>query len=451
MANTIRSKATVNQNTQSRVIGITAPVPMGDWQANTQYLKLNIVRYNGASYIAKKQSTGVEPTITTGWQEVWQSVAYDGLVTPIGNYPDMSVGKATQADNDGTGKNIADQFSAIDEVIPSTASENNQLADKAFVNSSINAMAAFYITYNSQGDAFPTRAALLSATIFYSGGEVRVPTQNDYVIVRTDESQPQSVDGSYPTTRYSYQGGTYPNGQWDFQYVVNNTSLTQAQVDAINSGITKELVETIGKGNVLSVNGETGAVTITPESIGAVNKSGDTMTGMLNIIRGASGNTGMSAARTDTNNELLLGIGSGGENRGMYDSRLNKWIAHCNNTDVFINNINTKYLLYTDPTKLEPTTANGWTVGTSTLKLPSAGMYLVSINSMSPSLIIYDGAESRTFYLNGTLDLYLISYGKVGETWYWIGLNEISVSSTSPHNLVAAIKTTTSVAYKKLA
>lgn len=245
----VKPRQTVTPNTQTKELGITTNVPMGEWNDTTPYKKLNIVRSNGASYQAKKDNQGVEPTVTTGWQEVWQVVAYDGEgFNANGTYPNMSVGDATNAQNDGNGENIAEQFADINEKIPSTASAENQLADKDFVNSSINNMAAFYITSNANGDAFPTRADLLSATTFYSGGQERVPTQNDYAIVLADESKPVGVDGSHPTTRYSYQGGTYPNGQWDFQYVVNNTSLTQAQVDAINSGITKELVEQIGAG-----------------------------------------------------------------------------------------------------------------------------------------------------------------------------------------------------------
>lgn len=156
-----------------------------------------------------------------------------------------NAGMADRAIEDGTGKNIANQFTGIENKIPASASEVNQLADKAFVNSTINSLAAFYITSNAAGNAFSTRAALMGAATFYSGGAVRVPTQNDYAIVLADESQPKGADGAYPTTRYSYQGGTYPNGQWDFQYVVNNTSLTQAQVDAINSGITAGKIASI--------------------------------------------------------------------------------------------------------------------------------------------------------------------------------------------------------------
>lgn len=179
---------------------------------------------------------------------------------------------------------IRGKIGEIESVIPSSASESNKLADQAFVNSSINNMAAFYITSNAQGAAFPTRESLLTAQTYYYGGEPRTPTQNDYAIVRADESQPKGANDSYPTTRYSYQGT-----EWSFQYVVNNTSLTQAQLDAINSGITKEIVDGLNAGKVTGVKGNaesayrTGNVDLTPANIGAVNKAGDTMTGRLEI------------------------------------------------------------------------------------------------------------------------------------------------------------------------
>lgn len=267
----VKPRQTVAQpNTQSKDLGIVSEVPMGDWNAVTQYEKLNKVRYvstggSGVTLLAKKQNQGVEPFVSQGWQEVWMAENYDGgSVSPDGTYPQMSAGNATNAQNDGTGENIAQQFADINEKIPSTASAENQLADKAFVNSSINNLAAFYITYNAVGDkAFPTRADLLSATAFYSGGQPRIPTKNDYAIVLADESQPKGVDGSYPTTRYSYQGGTYPNGQWDFQYVVNNTSLTQAQVDAINSGITAQKIAEMEAATAAKYTKPTGGI---PES-----------------------------------------------------------------------------------------------------------------------------------------------------------------------------------------
>lgn len=126
---------------------------------------------------------------------------------------------------------VKQNINSINEKIPTQATNNNQLADKDFVNSSLNSITAFYITKNLNGDQFNNKAELDSTTEFYSGGEIRVPTRNDYCIVLEDETKDNS------TTRYIYQ-----NNQWEFQYVVNETPLTSEQIKAINSGITPELV-----------------------------------------------------------------------------------------------------------------------------------------------------------------------------------------------------------------
>lgn len=120
--------------------------------------------------------------------------------------------------------------------IPTQASSTNQLADKDFVNSSINNVTAFYITKNAAGDPFATKAELDSTTVFYSGGEVRTLTRNDYCIVLADESKIDPETQEVPTTRYIYQNA------WQYQYTVNKTSLTAEQLKAINSGITEEKV-----------------------------------------------------------------------------------------------------------------------------------------------------------------------------------------------------------------
>ena len=96
-----------------------------------------------------------------------------------------------------------------------------------YVNDSINSVTAYYITKDAQWNQFATYAELSAATTFYSGWVARVPTRNDYTIVLADENH------SNATTRYIYQ-----NSQWEFQYIVNETALTQAQLDALNSWIT---------------------------------------------------------------------------------------------------------------------------------------------------------------------------------------------------------------------
>lgn len=137
---------------------------------------------------------------------------------------------------------IGQIYNDIVPTYPSTDAYENALAGARstadFVNSSINNFAAFYVTKDSAGNAFATKAELINATVYYSGGQIRTPTKNDYCIVLEDETKTTSL-GVNPTTRYSY------NAQWEYQYTVNNTALTQAQINAINSGITSQKVAQI--------------------------------------------------------------------------------------------------------------------------------------------------------------------------------------------------------------
>ena len=142
---------------------------------------------------------------------------------------------------DSKDNEIKGSIKDISEVIPNQATSSNQLADKAFVNSSINNYAAFYLTKNANGDAFGTYGEMLLGGTYWNAGVQRIPTKNDYLIVLEDETKTTTLVVN-PTTRYTYQG-EWPTGQFEFQYIVNNTALTQAQVDAINSGITKSIVD----------------------------------------------------------------------------------------------------------------------------------------------------------------------------------------------------------------
>lgn len=146
-----------------------------------------------------------------------------------------------QSNLDEISTNLNEDIIEINSKIPTQASSTNQLADKAFVNSSINNFAAFYITKNANGDPFESYNELITTTVYYSGGEVRIPSTNDYCFVRTDETHDNA------STRYSYQ-----KTQWEFQYIVNETPLTAAQLAAINSGITSDLVTqiTTNKNNI---------------------------------------------------------------------------------------------------------------------------------------------------------------------------------------------------------
>ena len=80
---------------QLKGLGIVSPVPLGQWNSAIKYQKLNIVRYNGASYIARTSNINVEPTVSPIWQNVWMAVAYDGgSISPNGTYSNMTTGQA---------------------------------------------------------------------------------------------------------------------------------------------------------------------------------------------------------------------------------------------------------------------------------------------------------------------------------------------------------------------
>lgn len=110
----VKARQSITSNSQQNTLGVVCEVPMGDWNATLSYQKLNTVRYNGATWIAKKPNQNIEPMVGNGWQEVWQVQCYDGSgFNEHGTYPDITAGNATQATNDETGQNIAQQFTQI--------------------------------------------------------------------------------------------------------------------------------------------------------------------------------------------------------------------------------------------------------------------------------------------------------------------------------------------------
>ena len=93
---------------------------------------------------------------------------------------------------------------------PSKESLSAQLASAKdtydFVNSSINAMAAFYLTRDKSGNAFSSYADLsiaIEQSAFYNAGQKKTPVKNDYCVVLEDETQVTQLS-THPTTRYTY-------------------------------------------------------------------------------------------------------------------------------------------------------------------------------------------------------------------------------------------------------
>lgn len=128
------------------------------------------------------------------------------------------------------------RIEAIEELIPAAASASNQLADKAFVNSTAVTMVANRVVMNAANDPFPTNAALMSATTFYYQGIEYTPTKNDYTNVSNDEAcpDPKFLGGQ---TRYRYDGTA-----WVYELGINEKPFTAAEQAALASGITAQTV-----------------------------------------------------------------------------------------------------------------------------------------------------------------------------------------------------------------
>ena len=130
----------------------------------------------------------------------------------------------------------ATSISGINKKIPTQASESNQLADKAFVNSSINNIAAVF-----RGN-YPTQVDLLAVAWQTTDPNANYyVTNNDYAYV---ESITAISGDSWSTLhareawRYLYTTGI----GWQPQFKVNNSPFTAAQLAAINSNATEESI-----------------------------------------------------------------------------------------------------------------------------------------------------------------------------------------------------------------
>lgn len=301
---------------------------------------------------------------------------------------------------------LAGKQDDLSAVLPTDASATNQLATKAYADAIGERLEARYLGSAADGSPFATHAALTAATAYYYQGEATTPDTNDITTVTADEDH-IGTTGEPSTTRYRWNGTG-----WAFEYVINNTGLSETQLLAVNSGITATKVSgydglsgkiaseasarqsadnaklNISGSNATSdgvveilKNVPTGTSTLSDNDnyLGCANSSasGDAsskktvrrpVTDIWNYVKGkiatwlgadadSSGalvnksttlNDGAvqrvhgtskvncwaaTAKRTDTGNEVAFGIGSGGENRGIWDETRNAWAFKIDSSD----------------------------------------------------------------------------------------------------------------------
>lgn len=121
----------------------------------------------------------------------------------------------------------ANNITTINGKIPAQATSDNQLADKAFVNSSIATTTATFMGTVTAAD--DTEAAAHTALSSITGMD-----DNDYAFVVVPNTPQVGVD---KYKRYKYNGSA-----WIYEYTLNNSSFTANQWAAINSGITDSKV-----------------------------------------------------------------------------------------------------------------------------------------------------------------------------------------------------------------
>lgn len=167
---------------------------------------------NGVLYICKSAGSG--------------SYVWDRVGTAVTLY--SSTGQNT--DGAMTQKATTDELNTIKGKIPSEATSSNQLADKAFVNSSIASSTANFLgtldVVDDLGLSYgATTAQIVTALNAYSFG---TKTNNDYCFVVNKDT-----DGNVIYQRFKYTGTTFA-----YEYTLNNSSFTAVQWSTINSGLT---------------------------------------------------------------------------------------------------------------------------------------------------------------------------------------------------------------------
>ena len=151
----------------------------------------------------------------------------------------------------------AGAISAIQALIPGEASSSNQLADKDFVNSTVQTGTANFRGNWATWADVPTNAN--DYPLDYA--QSRTPTVNDYLVIQdASDYTGETLTGTW---RFKYSGVWATNGKngWHPEYQVNETPLTAAQLAALNSGITAALVAQIGTNQTAIATLQSNAVT----------------------------------------------------------------------------------------------------------------------------------------------------------------------------------------------
>lgn len=235
---------------------------------------------NSESQTRSQETTALDNRMTTA----------EGDIDDIGSAVDALESRMDAAEGD---------IDDINDLIPNAASASNQLADKHFVNSSIQGSTA-----NFRGN-WATWSAVPSDYTLYPQDETgnKKPHTSDYIVVV--DASGYGDHSKVGTWRFKYSGewDTAGTSGWNPEYQINDTPMTAAQLAALNSGATAALIAQI------STNASNIATLLTDltsvESRLSTAESNITSHGS----RLSTVESGLSAANTNISNLISNGIG----------------------------------------------------------------------------------------------------------------------------------------------
>ena len=186
-------------------------------------------------YITSVDETDGIVSITTA--------AMDDVPTQDSTKPVKSGGVFASIGAEANDRAAAD--AAFQQLIPPAASEYNQLADKAYVDAIGERVEARYLSYSQDGLPFPTYDDFETAQqtdTFYYMNALTAPNNNDVIVITADRTHLNENDQP-TTTRWRFFKPETGPGEWRYEYTINNSALSEAQLLAINSGINVVKVE----------------------------------------------------------------------------------------------------------------------------------------------------------------------------------------------------------------
>ena len=217
--------------------------------------------------------------------------------------------RITTAEND---------IDTIESKIPTQASSVNQLADKDFVNSTIQTNAANFRGNWATWSAVPTSANDYPAD--YLGS--KTPTVNDYLVVQ--DASGYTAQTLVGTWRFKYSGVWSTDGKngWLPEYQVNETPLTSAQLAALNSGATTTNIGQIAT-NTTNIANNTSAIGDNTSAISGLSTRMTTAEGNISAIPNNYVSYSTSQSLTDAQKaQARANIGAGTPTGGSTDVQI---------------------------------------------------------------------------------------------------------------------------------